>query len=204
MAFKLPPLPYAYDALEPYIDRQTMEIHYTKHHQAYVDNLNKAVAALPGLEFEPVEELIQVLNKIPEPVRTAVRNNGGGHANHSMFWQLMKQDGGGKPVGPLADEIKLAFNSFEAFQQEFNEAAKTVFGSGWAWLVFDKSGKLAITKTHNQDSPLMEGMQPIFGLDVWEHAYYLRYQNKRGSYIDAWWHVIDWDYVAELYRKHGG
>lgn len=204
MAHSLPSLPYDYGALEPYIDAQTMEIHHTRHHQAYVDNLNKALAAHPGLEFEPLSELLQALNKIPEPTRLAVRNHGGGHFNHSMFWTLMIKNGEPEPRGSVAKAIKESFGSFAAFKDEFCLSAKTVFGSGWAWLSLNESGRLVVTVTHNQDNPLMEGLKPILGLDVWEHAYYLRYQNKRASYIDAWWHVINWEQVEQNYRMYIG
>lgn len=201
MPFTLPPLPYAFDALEPYIDAKTMEIHHDGHHAAYVNNLNKALESYPELEKKSVDELVASLATLPEAVRTAVRNNGGGHANHSMFWLMMQKNGGGQPKGPVADAIKKEFLTFEQFQEKFNAAAKSVFGSGWAWLCVDKEGKLVVVPTPNQDSPLTQGMHPILGLDVWEHAYYLKYQNKRPDYIGAWWHVINWDYVEDHYRK---
>lgn len=200
MKFVLPHLPYAYDALEPYIDAKTMEIHYTKHHQAYVDKTNEALERHPEFEPSGVEALLLDLNAVPEGIRTAIRNNAGGHYNHSLFWHLMKKNGGGKPNGLLADAINKTFGNFESFQSLFNERAKTVFGSGWSWLSVDKSGELIITALPNQDSPLSYNMTPIFGLDVWEHAYYLKYQNKRPDYINAWWHVINWDMVEENYR----
>src|SRR5690349_23644721 len=176
MAYELPKLPYAYDALEPHIDARTMEIHYTKHHQAYVDNLNKAVTGT-DLEKKSVEDLISDLNSVPENIRTAVRNNGGGHANHSLFWKIMKKGGGGEPKGELADAIKEAFGGFAEFKAKFNQAATTRFGSGWAWLVV-QNGRLLTDSTPNQDNPLMNGAKPVMGLDVWEHAYYLKYQNR--------------------------
>ncbi len=198
--YTLPALPYEYGALEPYIDTLTMEIHHTKHHQGYVNNLNKALQDHPELQKKSLEELLTSLETIPENIRTAVQNNGGGHFNHSMFWTLMKQDGGGEPKGKVGDAIKKRFTSFEAFQDEFTTTAKTVFGSGWAWLSIDKQGQLLISSTPNQDSPLSAGLTPILGLDVWEHAYYLKYQNKRPDYIAAWWLVINWEQVEENYR----
>ncbi len=199
--FKLPKLPYEYGALEPYIDAQTMEIHYTRHHQAYIDNLNKALEAHPDLAKKSLEELLTQLKQLPESIQTAVRNNAGGHFNHSLFWQWMKKNGGGQPKGPLADEIKNTFGSFDEFQKKFNDAAKTRFGSGWSWLVRDTSGKLAVISTANQDATIMNGLQPLLGLDVWEHAYYLKYQWRRPDYINAWWNVVNWDRVIELYEK---
>jgi superoxide dismutase, Fe-Mn family len=196
----LPPLPYAFDALEPYIDARTMEIHHDRHHKAYVDNLNAALAKHPDLQQVSIMELLWNLESIPEDIQLAVRNNGGGHYNHSFFWQIMKKNGGGKPKGKIAEEIQKAFGNFEAFQDQFNTAAKSVFGSGWAWLVLDSEGNPIITTTPNQDVPLYDGDIPVLGLDVWEHAYYLKYQNKRVDYIQAWWHVIDWDMVEENYR----
>lgn len=197
MKFVLPPLPYAYDALEPYIDAMTMEIHHTKHHQGYVNNLNAAIEKEPSLAGKSLDYLLTHLDEVPESVRTAVRNNGGGHYNHSMFWKLMKKEGGGLPTGRVAELIAKYFGSFEAFQEEFNSKAKTVFGSGWAWACIDKDGKLVIVATSNQDCPISQGLQPILCLDVWEHAYYLKYQNKRPDYITAWWHVINWDQVEK-------
>ena len=199
MAHVLPPLPYAYDALEPHIDKETMTIHHDRHHAAYVNNLNAALEGHPNLQSKSIEELIGDLNAVPESIRTAVRNNGGGHANHTLFWEIMGPNGGGEPTGELADAIKGAFGSFAAFKDEFSKAAATRFGSGWAWLIVDKNGKLAVTSTPNQDSPLMEGNTPILGLDVWEHAYYLKYQNKRPDYIAAFWNVINWANVAKRY-----
>lgn len=199
--FTLPKLPYSYDALEPYIDAKTMEIHYTKHHQAYVDNLNAALKDYPALQKKTLEDLLENIDALPEAIRTAVRNNAGGHFNHSLFWLLMKKNGGGKPKGNVAKLIKEKFGSFENCQTEFNAAAKKVFGSGWAWLAIDGDGKLVGISSPNQDAPLMGGLQPILGLDVWEHAYYLKYQNRRPDYINAWWHVVNWDQVEENYRS---
>jgi len=195
MAFTLPPLPYANDALEPHIDAKTMEIHHTKHHQAYVNNLNAAIEKAPELANKSIDELMKGINTVPEAVRAAVRNNGGGHWNHSMFWQIMGPNKGGEPTGKLADAIKSAFGDFAKFKEQFAAAGVGRFGSGWAWLIHD-AGKLSITSTPNQDNPLMEGKQAILGLDVWEHAYYLKYQNLRPKYIEAWWNVVDWDAVA--------
>lgn len=194
----LPDLPYAYDALEPHIDAATMELHHSKHHQTYVDKLN---AALEGTEFvdTPIEELLQQLDKLPEAKRTAVRNNGGGHYNHSLFWQWMSPDGGGAPSGELANQINARFGDFEKFKELFAAAAVARFGSGWVWLI-QRDGKLEITSSPNQNSPLMEeAIAPLLGLDVWEHAYYLKYQNKRPDYIDAWWNVVNWTYVESLF-----
>ena len=199
MAHTLPPLPYAYDALEPHIDKETMTIHHDKHHAAYVNNLNAALEGHPELQSKSVEELIANLDAVPENIRTAVRNNGGGHANHTLFWDIMGPGGGGQPTGELAEAINRAFGSFEAFKEKFSQAAATRFGSGWAWLIVDKNGNLAVTSTPNQDSPLMEGDTPILGLDVWEHAYYLKYQNRRPEYIAAFWNVINWENVAKRY-----
>ena len=199
MAFTLPALPYANDALEPHIDARTMEIHHTKHHQAYVNNLNAAVEKAPELASKSLDDLMRGINSVPEAVRTAVRNNGGGHWNHSLFWQLMGPGKGGEPTGKLADAIKSAFGDFNKFKEQFAAAGAGRFGSGWAWLVND-GGKLSITSTPNQDNPLMEGKTAILGLDVWEHAYYLKYQNRRPDYITAWWNVVNWDAVAERYR----
>jgi len=197
-SFTLPPLPYALDALKPYIDARTMEIHHDRHHKAYVDNLNKAVAEFPELGKKSVEDLLKDLTSVPEKIRPAVRNHGGGHHNHSLFWQMMKKDGGGDPKAELAKVIEANFGNFADFKTKFTEAATKVFGSGWAWLVF-KDGKLAIESSPNQDSPLSTGKQPLLGLDVWEHAYYLKYQNKRADYIAAWWNVVNWDFVSERY-----
>ncbi|HVX00858.1 MAG TPA: superoxide dismutase [Candidatus Babeliaceae bacterium] len=198
--FVLPPLPYAYNALEPYIDACTMEIHYTKHHQAYVTKLNEAIEKHPKLKDKSLDWLLTHLQEIPEDIRSSVRNNGGGHANHSLFWLLMKKHGGGEPKGSLGKEIIKTFDNFENFKNKFNDAAKTRFGSGWAWLVLDKQGRLMVTSTSNQDTPLSDGYYPIIGLDVWEHAYYLKYQNRRPDYIEAWWHVINWDQAEQNYK----
>ncbi len=199
MAFELPPLPYPEDALEPHIDARTMSIHHDKHHAGYTNNLNKALEGHPALAGKSVEALLGDLNSVPESIRTAVRNNGGGYANHSLFWKIMSPDGGGQPSGELAAAINAAFGNFDAFKDTFGKAGATRFGSGWAWLYLDGSGNLAVTSTPNQDTPLMEGNTPILGLDVWEHAYYLKYQNRRGDYIAAWWNVVNWDQVAEYY-----
>ncbi|MFJ9205737.1 superoxide dismutase SodA [Bacillus velezensis] len=199
MAYKLPELPYAYDALEPHIDKETMTIHHTKHHNTYVTNLNKAIEG-SALAEKSVDELVADLNAVPEDIRTAVRNNGGGHANHSLFWTLLSPNGGGEPTGELAEEIKSTFGSFDQFKEKFAAAAAGRFGSGWAWLVVN-NGKLEITSTPNQDSPLSEGKTPVLGLDVWEHAYYLNYQNRRPDYISAFWNVVNWDEVARLYGE---
>ncbi|MED4204424.1 superoxide dismutase [Neobacillus mesonae] len=198
MAFELPKLPYAEDALEPHIDKETMNIHHTRHHNTYVTNLNNALAGNEELLSKSVEEVISNLDAVPEAARTAVRNNGGGHANHSLFWTILSPNGGGAPSGELADAINSKFGSFENFKDEFAKAATTRFGSGWAWLAVN-NGELEVTSTPNQDSPLMEGKTPILGLDVWEHAYYLKYQNKRPDYIGAFWNVVNWDEVAKLY-----
>ncbi|MED0664739.1 superoxide dismutase SodA [Bacillus badius] len=199
MAFQLPELPYAYDALEPHIDKETMNIHHTKHHNTYVTNLNKALEGQDELASKSVEEVIANLDAVPENVRTAVRNNGGGHANHSLFWQILSPNGGGAPSGELADAISSKFGSFDKFKEEFAAAAAGRFGSGWAWLAVN-NGELEVTSTPNQDSPIMEGKTPILGLDVWEHAYYLNYQNRRPDYINAFWNVINWDEAAKRYQ----
>jgi Fe-Mn family superoxide dismutase len=198
MAFTLPNLPYAYDALEPHIDAKTMEIHHSKHHQAYVNNLNAAIEKAPELQGKSLDDLMRGINSVPEAVRTAVRNNGGGHWNHSMFWEIMGPGKGGEPTGKLADAINTAFGDFAKLKEQFGTAAAGRFGSGWAWLVTD-GGKLSITSTPNQDNPLMEGKTAILGVDVWEHAYYLKYQNKRPDYVAAWWNVVNWDAVAKRY-----
>lgn len=198
MAFTLPKLPYAYDALEPHIDARTMEIHHTKHDQAYVNNLNAAIEKAPELQGKSLDDLMKGINTVPESVRTAVRNNGGGHWNHSMFWEIMGPGKGGEPSGKLGDAIKSAFGDFSKFKEQFAAAAAGRFGSGWAWLVND-GGKLSITSTPNQDNPLMDGKKAILGLDVWEHAYYLKYQNKRPDYVTAWWNVVNWDAVAKRF-----
>ncbi|MCM3710887.1 superoxide dismutase SodA [Sporosarcina luteola] len=200
MAYKLPELPYAYDALEPHIDKETMNIHHTKHHNTYVTNVNNALEGHDELASKSVEELISDLNAVPENIRTAVRNNGGGHANHTFFWNILSPNGGGNPTGALAEAIDKKFGSFDAFKEEFAKAAATRFGSGWAWLV-SNNGELEITSTPNQDSPLMEGKTPILGLDVWEHAYYLNYQNRRPDYVSAFWNVVNWDEVAKNFGK---
>ena len=199
MPYQLPKLPYGYDALEPYIDARTMEIHHTKHHQTYINNVNVALEKSPALAEKSVEDLIKDLNAIPEDIRTAVRNNGGGHANHSLFWTIMGPKAGGDPSGELADAIKSAFGGLDAFKDQFSKAATGRFGSGWAWLSVDGGGKLVLSSTPNQDSPLSEGMTPILGLDVWEHAYYLNYQNRRPDYIAAWWNVVNWKQVESSY-----
>jgi Fe-Mn family superoxide dismutase len=202
MAFELPPLPYPYDALEPHIDARTMEIHHTKHHQAYVDNANKALAGTEWAD-KPVEEVLRAIDRIPEDRRTAVRNNAGGHANHSLFWQIMSPDGGGEPEGALADAIADAFGSFAALKETVTQNGMTRFGSGWSWVVWDGS-RLQAYSTANQDSPLMEGHVPILGVDVWEHAYYLKYQNRRGDYLAAWWNVVNWPEVARRLQEARG
>ena len=198
MAFTLPSLPYDFAALEPHIDAKTMEIHHGKHHQAYVNNLNAAIEKAPELASKSLDDLIRNVNKAPEAVRTAVRNNGGGHWNHSMFWQIMAPKAGGEPGGNLGNAIKSAFGDFAKFREQFNAAATGRFGSGWAWLV-NNGGKLSIISTPNQDNPLMEGKKAILGLDVWEHAYYLKYQNKRPDYIQAWWNVVNWKEVEKRF-----
>jgi len=194
MAHSLPPLPYAFDALEPHIDAKTMEIHHGKHHNAYVTNLNAALEKHPELQSKSVEELLKGINSVPEDIRTAVRNNGGGHWNHSQFWTWMAPNAGGAPTGKIADAINAAFGSFDKFKEEFKKAAVGRFGSGWAWVV-DNGGRIAIESTPNQDNPMMDGKKPVFGIDVWEHAYYLKYQNRRPDYIDAWWNVVNWGEV---------
>ena len=199
MAHELPPLPYPYDALEPHTDARSMEIHHTKHHQTYVNNLNAALEKHPDLQKKSVEDLLKDLNAVPEVIRTAVRNNGGGHANHKMFWHLMSPKGGGEPKGELANLINSTFGSIPNLKDEFTKAALGRFGSGWAWLNLDKSGKALITSTPNQDNPISEGLKPILGLDVWEHAYYLKYQNRRADYIAAWWNIVNWEQVAKNY-----
>jgi superoxide dismutase, Fe-Mn family len=202
MPYEVPPLPYDYAALEPHIDEATMRVHHDKHHQAYVD---KANAALEGTEFadSPIGEVIAGLSQVPEDKRTAVRNNGGGHLNHSLFWESMSPDGGGEPDGALADAIAQAFGSFEDFKSQVKDAGVNQFGSGWAWLVFDGSG-LAVVSTPNQDNPITDGKAPLLGVDVWEHAYYLKYQNRRPDYIDAWWNTVDWAKVAERFGAASG
>jgi len=199
MAFELPSLSYAYDALEPHIDARTMEIHHSKHHQAYTNNLNAAIEKHPDLAPKSAEDLLKDLAAVPEDIRTAVRNNGGGFVNHNQFWTAMSPDGGGSPSGDLAAAIDSTLGGFDAFKESFAKAAMTRFGSGWAWLSKDASGGLVVTSTPNQDSPLSDGLSPLLGLDVWEHAYYLNYQNRRGDYIAAWWNVVDWHEVAARY-----
>lgn len=196
MAHVLPDLPYSYDALEPSIDAKTMEIHHGKHHQSYVNNLNAALENHPELQEKSVEDLVSDLNSIPENIRNAVRNNGGGHANHSLFWPCMGPDGGGTPEGELADAINSAFGSFDNFKDQFSKAAATRFGSGWAWLCVDNNGDLVVTSTPNQDNPISDGLKPVLGLDVWEHAYYLNYQNRRPDYVSSWWNVVNWNQVV--------
>ncbi len=200
MAHTLPDLPYAFDALEPHIDAQTMQVHHGKHHQGYVTKLNNALEGHADLQNKSIEDLLRGIDSVPENIRTAVRNNGGGHANHSLFWPVMKSGGGGKPTGELAEAINQAFGSFDAFKEKFANEAGTRFGSGWAWLVADKDGSLQVYSTPNQDSPYMKGHTPILGLDVWEHAYYLKYQNKRPDYIDAWWSVVNWEQANKNYQ----
>ena len=199
MAFELPALPYAKDALEPNIDAQTMEIHHDKHHAGYVNNLNKALEGHPELQSKSLEELLRSLDSLPEAIRGAVRNNGGGHSNHSMFWQIMSPNGGGAPTGDLANAINAAFGSFDNFKTQFAAAGGSRFGSGWAWLLVNADGSVSITSTPNQDTPISEGKTPILGIDVWEHAYYLKYQNRRPDYIAAWWNVVNWAEVAKRY-----
>lgn len=195
MAHTQEPLPYDFAALEPHIDAQTMQIHHGKHHAAYVTNLNAALEKFPDLQGKSAEDLIRNLNAVPEAIRPAVRNNGGGHVNHSMFWKIMKPNGGGAPTGAIADAIKSTFGSFEDFQKQFNDAGLKRFGSGWVWLAKDGGGKLQIVSTANQDNPISDGHKPIFGNDVWEHAYYLKYQNRRADYLGAWWNVVNWDEI---------
>lgn len=200
MAFTLPDLPYDYNALEPHVDEQTMRVHHGKHHQGYTTKLNDAVEGTP-FEKQSIEEILRNIDQVPENVRTAVRNNGGGYANHTLFWNVMSPSGGGQPSGELADAIKDAFGSFDQFKEQFSSAGSGQFGSGWSWLVVDQSGKLHVYSTANQDSPYMQGHTPILGLDVWEHAYYLKYQNQRGEYINQWWNVVNWDAVSENYKQ---
>jgi Fe-Mn family superoxide dismutase len=200
MAHTLPHLPYAHDALEPHIDKQTMEIHHGKHHAAYVNNLNAALEKHPELQSKSTEDLIRDLAGVPEDIRTAVRNNGGGHVNHSMFWQIMAPHAGGPPTGAIADAIKSSFGTFDAFKEQFAKAGVGRFGSGWAWVV-STGGKLVIESTPNQDNPLMDGKKPVFGIDVWEHAYYLKYQNRRPDYIGAWWSVVNWTEINKRLQR---
>ena len=201
MAHQLPDLPYGFDALEPHIDARTMEIHHGKHHAGYVSKLNAAIEGNSELANIEVEDLLKSLPKIPENIRTAVRNNGGGHYNHTIFWNIMGPDGGGEPTGDLANAISNTFGSFQDFKSEFSKAAATRFGSGWAWLVLNKSGDLSVMSTPNQDNPISQELKPVMGLDVWEHAYYLKYQNRRPDYIEAWWNVVNWNAVAERYSN---
>ena len=200
MTFELPDLPYDYNALEPHIDEATMRLHHDKHHQAYINNLKAALEKYPDLQDKSAEELITNLNALPEDIRMAVRNNGGGHVNHSMFWTIMGPNGGGEPTGPIADAINETFGSFDELKTKFNEAGTKRFGSGWAWLVRNADGKLEVTSTANQDNPMSEGKHPVLGNDVWEHAYYLKYQNRRPDYLAAWWNVVNWDEVNRRFR----
>jgi Fe-Mn family superoxide dismutase len=200
MAYELPPLSYPFDALEPHIDAKTMEIHHDKHHQAYITNANNALKDYPQLAAKPVEELIANLSAVPEAIRTAVRNNAGGHANHSFFWLIIGPNAGGSPKGKLADAMTSTFGSFDQFKEKFQAAGAGRFGSGWAWLVVNKAGNLEISSTPNQDSPIMEGIKPLLGVDVWEHAYYLKYQNRRPDYLKAVWNVVNWDAVAKHFE----
>jgi len=201
MPFELPALPYDYTALEPYIDEQTMHLHHDKHHQAYVTNLNNALQGQDAFANLPIEDLVRRINEVPENIRTAVRNNGGGHVNHTMFWEIMTPGGAKEPTGDLASAINQAFGSFDAFKTAFNDAGVKRFGSGWAWLVVAQGGALQVLSTANQDSPLMDGQYPVMGNDVWEHAYYLKYQNRRPDYLAAWWNVVNWDEVAKRYER---
>ena len=200
MPFEVPPLPYAYDALEPHIDKETMTIHHDKHHAAYVTNLNAAIEKHPELAGKSVDDLLKDLNSVPDDIRTAVRNNGGGHANHSMFWTIMKPGGGGTPSGALGDAIAKTFGDFEKFKQQFNDAGVKQFGSGWVWLARGADGGLKILSTPNQDTPLSQGLQPVIGNDVWEHAYYLKHQNKRADYLATWWNVVDWNAALARFK----
>jgi Fe-Mn family superoxide dismutase len=199
--FTLPDLPYDFNALEPHIDARTMEIHHGKHHQAYIDNLNKALEKAPALQGKTIEQIVGDLNRAPEEVRTAIRNHGGGHYNHSLFWQAMSPSGGGRPTGELLDRIDASFGSFEAFKEKFSQAAITRFGSGWGWLSLDGNGGLVVHSTPNQDTPFMEGFKPILGIDVWEHAYYLLYQNRRPEYVSSFWNVINWEQVGRNLKE---
>ncbi len=200
MTYKLPDLPYAYDALEPHIDEETMKLHHDKHHNTYVEKTNQALEGHEDLQELSIEELVAKLDEVPEDIRTAVRNNGGGHANHSLFWEVLSPEGGGEPTGELADAINDAFGSFDDFKSELEAASTGQFGSGWGWLVVD-NGDLKVTSTPNQDSPLTDGQTPIFGIDVWEHAYYLNYQNVRADYVKAIWNIVNWDEVARRYDE---
>ncbi|MEW6249673.1 MAG: superoxide dismutase [Planctomycetota bacterium] len=198
MAYEPAPLPYPFDALEPHIDARTMEIHYTKHHVAYCTNVNKALENHPQLAAKPVERLLSEIQQVPADIRQTVINNGGGHLNHSLFWRMMSPGKGGPARGPVAEEINRAFGTFDSFKQQFTQAATTRFGSGWAWLVLDPQDRLQVLSTPNQDNPILLGLRPVLGLDVWEHAYYLKYQNRRPEYIAAWWNVVNWDGVNEI------
>ena len=200
MAYTLPPLPYPSDALEPHIDKQTMEIHHGKHHNAYVTNLNAALEKHPELQSKSVEDLLKSINTVPEDIRTAVRNNGGGHMNHTMFWKIMKPQGGGDPTGAIAELINKTFGNFNDFKTKFNDAGAKQFGSGWVWLAGKKGGEVQVISTPNQDNPISQGLYPIFGNDVWEHAYYLKYNNRRPEYLAAWWNVVNWDEVNRRYE----
>ncbi len=200
MTFKLPELNYSYEALEPHIDKRTMEIHHTKHHQAYIDKLNQALEKYPEFQNMEIEEILKSLDKLPEDIRTAVRNNGGGHYNHDLFWKIMSPDSEKKPVGELAEKINEKFGDFESFKAKFKEAGIGRFGSGWSWLVLSEDKRIDIVSTPNQDNPMSEGKEVIFGLDVWEHAYYLKYMNKRPDYIEAWWNVVNWKAIEERYQ----
>ena len=200
--FELPKLPYSYDALEPYIDAKTMEIHYTKHHAGYVAKLNDALAGFPELQKKTVRELVEELQNMPDSVKSAVKNHGGGHFNHSLFWELMKPQGGGAPTGELSSAITATFGSFEKFQEEFTKAAAGVFGSGWTWLAMSDKEGLKVIQTSNQENPISSGMRPILAIDVWEHAYYLKYQNRRPDYITAWWNVVNWDQANSNFTAH--
>jgi Fe-Mn family superoxide dismutase len=204
MTFQLPALPYPFDALEPHIDARTMEIHHDKHHAGYTNNLNAALEGHADWQAKSIEEILASLSSVPEAIRTAVRNNGGGFANHSLFWTIMSPDGGGEPKGAVADAISGAFGDFASFKDQFSKAAATRFGSGWAWLAMESTGSLKVLSTANQDSPISDGLTPVLGLDVWEHAYYLHYQNRRPDYIAAWWNVINWEEVGRLYAAAKG
>jgi Fe-Mn family superoxide dismutase len=204
MAFELPPLPYDYSALEPHIDTTTMQIHHDRHHATYVTNLNNALQGQDALASKSIEDLLRNINDVPEAIRTAVRNNGGGHANHTLFWNIMGPGGGGEPTGALAQAINSSLGSFADLKAKINDAGAKRFGSGWSWLVLDKGGNLQVLSSANQDSPYMEGQVPILGVDVWEHAYYLKYQNKRPDYLNAWWNTVNWAAVAENYAKARG
>jgi len=197
MKYELPNLPYGYDELEPFIDARTMEIHHTKHHATYVAKLNEALERYPELQAKPIEDLLKNLDSIPEAIRMAIRNHGGGHYNHSLFWQMMKKNGS-EPADNVTEGINKNFGTFEKFKEEFTKTAVGLFGSGWAWLVKDSAGKLTVMSTPNQDNPISKGLQPLLGLDVWEHAHYLKYQNRRAEYIEAWWNVVNWDFVSKI------